>query len=130
MKFILISILAAGAILAAVPPDVAKELVNIGRGVCVPETAKIYGPLQPKAPYAGVTVVRDISYAPDPRTIMDVFAPEKGGGNRPVLIYVSGGGGDKRFCSPRAFTIRRRCRGLQRPSRTNARFPLRLCRRV
>jgi triacylglycerol lipase len=27
---------------------------------------------------------------------MDVFSPEKGGDNRPVLIYVSGGGGDKR----------------------------------
>jgi hypothetical protein len=27
--------------------------------------------------------------------IMDVFAPEKGGGNRPVLIFVSGGQGNK-----------------------------------
>src|SRR5436190_7185492 len=26
---------------------------------------------------------------------MDVFAPEKGGGNRPVLIYASGGAGNK-----------------------------------
>jgi triacylglycerol lipase len=65
-----------------------------------PETAKIYRPLQPKAPYPGVTVVRDISYASDPRTIMDVFAPEKGGGNRPVLIYVSGGAGDKTVSGP------------------------------
>jgi triacylglycerol lipase len=81
---------------AQVPPDIAAQLRQIGTGVCVPETAKIYAPLQQHEPYAGVKVVRDISYAPDPRTIMDVFSPEKGGGNRPVLIYVSGGGGDKR----------------------------------
>jgi len=80
---------------AQMPPDIAAQLRAIGNGVCVPETAKIYKPLQQKAPYPGVTVVRDIPFAPDPRTIMDVFAPEKGGGNRPVLIFVSGGQGNK-----------------------------------
>ena len=84
---------------AQVPPEIAAKLREIGTGVCVPETAKLYKPLQPPAP-AGITVVRDISYAPDPRTIMDVFAPEKGGGNRPVLVYVSGGGGDKKVNGP------------------------------
>jgi len=69
---------------AQVPADIAAQLRAIGNGVCVPETAKIYKPLQAKAPYPGVTVVRDISYGTDPRMIMDVFAPEKGGGNRPV----------------------------------------------
>ena len=96
---ILIGIVAATAA-AQVPPEIAAQLRQIGTGVCVPETAKIYAPLQQHAPYAGVTVVRDISYAQDPRTIMDVFAPEKGGGNRPVLIYVSGGGGDKKVNGP------------------------------
>jgi len=85
---------------AQVPPDIAAQLRAIGTGVCVPETAKIYRPLQPKAPYPGVTVARDISYAPDPRAIMDVFAPEKGGGDRPVLIFVSGGAGDKIVSGP------------------------------
>jgi triacylglycerol lipase len=92
--------IAAAAAPAQVPPEIAAQLRQIGTGVCVPETAKIYAPLQRHEPYSGVTVVRDISYAPDPRTIMDVFAPEKGGGNRPVLIYVSGGGGDKRVSGP------------------------------
>ena len=92
-------IAAASGAHAQVPPDIAAQLRQIGTGVCVPETAKIYAPLQPKAP-AGVTIVRDISYAPDPRTLMDVFAPEKGGDNRPVLVYVSGGGGDKRVNGP------------------------------
>src|SRR5262245_3404487 len=85
---------------AQVPSDIAAQLRQIGTGVCVPETAKIYAPLQKHESDKGVTVVRDISYAADPRTIMDVFAPEKGGGNRPVLIYVSGGGGDKRVSGP------------------------------
>src|SRR5262245_18513562 len=85
---------------AQVPADIAAQLRKIGTGVCVPETAKLYRPVQPKAPYPAVTVVRDIPYAQDPRTIMDVFALEKGGGNRPVLIYVSGGGGDKRVSGP------------------------------
>jgi len=31
---------------------------------------------------------------------MDVFAPEKGGGDRPVLIFVSGGAGDKIVSGP------------------------------
>jgi len=80
---------------AQVPADIAAQLRALGTGVCVPETAKIYKPLQEKAPYPGVTLVRDIAYGSDPRMLMDVFAPEKGGGNRPVLIFVSGGQGSK-----------------------------------
>jgi len=94
-----IALMASPAAHAQVPPGIAAKLREIGTGVCVPETAKLYKPLQPAAP-SGVTVMRDISYAQDPRTIMDVFAPEKGGGNRPVLVYVSGGGGDKRVNGP------------------------------
>ena len=95
-----IAVVFTAAAQAQVPPDIAAQLRAIGTGVCVPETAKIYRPLQPKAPYPGVTVARDISYGPDPRTIMDVFAPEKGGGDRPVLIFVSGGAGDKIVSGP------------------------------
>jgi hypothetical protein len=85
---------------AQVPPDVAAQLRQIGTGVCVPETAKLYKPLQPMPPSTGVTVKRDIPYADDMRTVMDVFAPEKGGGGRPVLVYVSGGAGDKKVNGP------------------------------
>ena len=92
---VVVAFMVAATAQAQVPPDIAAQLRQIGTGVCVPETAKIYRPLQPTAPYPGVTVVRDISYAPDPRTVMDVFAPEKGGGTRPVLIFVSGGAGTK-----------------------------------
>ena len=86
---------AAGMAQAQVPPNIAKELITVGRGVCVPETAYLYRPLQPNPPYPGVTIVRDISFGPDPKDVLDVFAPEKGGGKRPVLLYVSGGAGNK-----------------------------------
>ena len=90
-----IIIFVAGAVGAAVPPDIAKELVNIGRGVCVPETTQVYRPLHQGPPYKGVTIERDISFGPDPKDVLDVFSAEKGGGSRPVLIYVSGGAGNK-----------------------------------
>jgi triacylglycerol lipase len=78
-----------------VPPDIAKQLVEIGRGVCVPETAKVYRSLHPNPPYQGVTFTRDISFGPDPKDVLDVAVGEKGGGSRPVLIYISGGAGNK-----------------------------------
>jgi hypothetical protein len=90
-----IAAVAAGLAQAQVPPNIAKELITIGRGVCVPETAQLYRPLQPNPPYAGVTFTRDISFGPDPKDVLDVAQPEKGGGKRPVLIYVSGGAGNK-----------------------------------
>jgi hypothetical protein len=95
-----VAMAAAGIALAEVPPDIAKELVNIGRGVCVPETAQVYRPLHPNPPYTGVTIARDLSFGPDPKNVLDVFSAEKGGGSRPVLIYVSGGAGNKQQGGP------------------------------
>jgi triacylglycerol lipase len=95
-----ITFIAAPAAHAQVPADVAAKLREVGTGVCVPETAKLYKPLQPTPPSTGVTIMRDIPYAQDARTIMDLFAPEKGGGGRPVLVYVSGGAGDKKVNGP------------------------------
>ncbi len=85
----------AAALQAQVPSNIAKELLTIGRGVCVPETTKIYLPLHPQPPYKDVTITRDVKFGPEAMDVADVFAPEKGGGNRPVLIYVSGGAGNK-----------------------------------
>ena len=85
---------------AQVPPEIAKQLVAIGRGVCVPETAQIYRPLHPNPPYTGVNIKRDISFGPDAKNVLDVFSAEKGSGSRPVLIYVSGGAGNKQQGGP------------------------------
>ena len=98
-KILLLAGIVAGVAVAEVPPTIAKQLVNIGRGVCVPETASIYGPLMPKAD-KGVNIARDISFGPAPQNVLDVFSTEKGGGNRPVLIYVSGGAGNKQQGGP------------------------------
>ena len=98
--FVAAAVAAAGMAQAEVPPEIAKQLIAIGRGVCVPETAQIYRPLQPNPPYAGVTFVRDISFGPDPKDVLDVASPEKGGGKRPVLLYISGGAGNKQQGGP------------------------------
>ena len=99
MRSALLWIALAGMASAEVPPGIAKQLETVGRGVCVPETAQIYRPLHPNPPYTGVTIARDISFGPDPKNVLDVFAPEKGG-SRPVLIYVSGGAGNKQQGGP------------------------------
>ncbi len=97
---IAILIAAVGVSNAQVPPEIAKQLVNIGRGVCVPETAQIYRPLHRNPPYPETYIARDISFGPDPKNVLDVFTAMKGGKNRPVLIYVSGGAGNKQQGGP------------------------------
>jgi triacylglycerol lipase len=94
MRIVLPLILAVTSF-AAVPPDIAAKLKEIGPVLDVPGTAKLYRPLQPTPPYPGVKVERNIKYVDTDRTVLDVFFPEKGGGKRPVLIYVSGGAGNK-----------------------------------
>jgi len=91
---------AATAAQAQVPSSIAKELVAIGRGVCPPETAKVYLPLHAGPPYRGVAIARDISTGPDPKNVVDVFSPDAGRGSRPVLIYVPGGPGNRRLDVP------------------------------
>ena len=91
---------AATAAHAQVPPQIAKQLVAIGRGVCTQQTAPLYLSQHPKPPYHGVSIARDISTGPDPKNVVDVFTPEQGGGSRPVLIYVPGGPGNRRLDVP------------------------------
>jgi hypothetical protein len=74
--------------------------VVIGRAVCVPQTTQVYRPLHPNPPYTGVTIARDLSFGLDAKNVLDVFSAEKGGGSRPVLIYVSGGAGNKQQGGP------------------------------
>jgi len=94
-KSLLITLCVATASYAAVPPDMAAKLHEMGPVLDVPGVAKLYRPLQPTPPYPGVKVERNIKYVDTDRTVLDVFSPEKGGGKRPVLIYVSGGAGNK-----------------------------------
>ncbi|HEY1306912.1 MAG TPA: alpha/beta hydrolase [Vicinamibacterales bacterium] len=98
---------------AQVPANIEEGLKKIGQIVDPACTAKLYRPLMPKndyntywppdasAPvstaqlYPGITVARDTSFGPDPKDLIDIFTADKGGDNRPVLIYVPGGAGNK-----------------------------------
>src|ERR1044071_2597113 len=110
----LIALLAASSFAQAqVPPDIAAGLKKIGPIVDPACTAKLYRPLMPKndyntywppdasAPvfkgplYPGIAVTRDQSFGPNPKDVLDIFVADNGGGNRPVLIYIPGGGGNK-----------------------------------
>lgn len=86
------AVLAPAAALAQMPPDIAARVAALGRVVDPENTAKIYGPLQEKEPYAGIKVVRNVAYGAHPRQVVDIFTPESGAGARPVLMFVHGGG--------------------------------------
>jgi hypothetical protein len=96
-----------------VPPDIEAGLVKIGQIVDPGCTAKLYRPLMPvndyntywppgaSAPanlnplYPGITIAHDQSFGPNAKDVIDIFTADKGGDNRPVLIYVPGGAGNK-----------------------------------
>ena len=88
---------------AQVPANIEAELLKMGQIVDPPCTAKLYRPLLPANDirssanplYPGITVVRDASFGPNPKDVVDIFTADKGPTSRPVLIYVPGGAGNK-----------------------------------
>jgi hypothetical protein len=88
---------------AQVPAAIEAELVKMGHIVDPPCTAKLYRPLMPENDvtsgatplYPGITVVRDASFGPNPKDVVDIFTADKGPASRAVLIYVAGGPGNK-----------------------------------
>ena len=92
-----------GVTRAQVPPNIEEGLLKIGHIVDPICTSKLYRPLMPPNDinssvtplYPGVTILRDQSFGPDPKDVVDIFTADKGPGNRPVLIYVPGGPGNK-----------------------------------
>ena len=114
MKYALLLVLGLAVPAAAqVPPDIETQLQKIGQIVDPACTAKLYRPLMPKndfntywppdapqpastAPlYPGVTIVRDQSFGPNQKDVLDILVGEKGGDKRPVVMYVPGGAGNK-----------------------------------
>jgi hypothetical protein len=103
MSVFLATLIAARRTEAQVPANIESELVKMGHIVDPPCTAKLYRPLMPahdvnsdKTPlYPGITVLRDQSFGPNPRDVVDIFYADKGPASRPVLIYVPGGVGNK-----------------------------------
>jgi hypothetical protein len=88
---------------AQVPANIEADLRKIGQIVDPPCTAKLYRPLMPANDvnstvtpvYAGITVARDVSFGPNAKDVVDIFSADKGKGNRPVLMYIPGGAGNK-----------------------------------
>jgi triacylglycerol lipase len=79
------------------PPRIAAALREIGPKIDGARTTELYAPLQPKEPYQGVVLTRDVPYGPHERHVLDIFAPpaDKGPAQRaprPVLVFVHGGG--------------------------------------
>jgi hypothetical protein len=113
LKALLLILLMAGTAAAQVPPDIEAGLKKIGQIVDPACTAKLYRPQMPKNDYntywpvgasepagtaqlyPGVALARDVSFGKNPKDLVDIFSPEKGNGDRTVLIYVPGGQGNK-----------------------------------
>jgi hypothetical protein len=100
---VLFGALLPAAALAQVPANIQAGLKKIGPIVDPQCTAKLYRPLMPANDinstvvplYPGITIARDISVGPNPKDVVDIFTADKGSTNRPVLIYVPGGAGNK-----------------------------------
>jgi hypothetical protein len=100
---VLMAPLLAAIAQAQVPANIEAELIKIGHIVDPACTAKLYRPLMPANDinsnatplYPGITVARDVSFGPNPKDLIDIFTADKGGANRPVLMYLPGGAGNK-----------------------------------
>jgi acetyl esterase/lipase len=56
------------------PPRIAAALRGIGPKIDGVRTTDLYAPLQPKEPYYGVALYRDVQYGPHERNVLDIFA--------------------------------------------------------
>lgn len=74
---------------------VRQQLAGLGRAIS-PEmlkgTAALFAPGAPRPESLCCAVLRDVSYGAHPRHRMDVFVPEGELRNRPLLLFVHGGG--------------------------------------
>lgn len=75
-----------------IPADVAAKLNEIGAKNDTAGTAALFSPSFPAGYLDSVNVARNLAYGPAERNILDVMSPKAGAGNRPVIIFVHGGG--------------------------------------
>lgn len=76
----------------------AARLRNLGAGFNLPEVQALYAPRLAAQPRGGVDCLADQVYGPHERHRADVYRPAQPGRERPVLVWLHGGGfirGDK-----------------------------------
>ena len=82
-------------------PTYAKDIAALGREITMESLGgarELIEPLLAVEPFEGVNIQRDIVYGEHERHRLDVFTPSSPEPDRPVLVYVHGGGfimGDK-----------------------------------
>jgi triacylglycerol lipase len=80
--------------------ETADKVAALGREIlpAVPGSQAIYASQHESEPYQGIKLTRDARYGPHERNRLDVFAAEGATGERPIFVFVHGGGfimGDK-----------------------------------
>ena len=76
----------------AIPPEIATTLREIGSGNNLAATAALYTPLFSGDIFADMNMNRDIRYGEAERNVMDVVTAKDMPANRPVVVFVHGGG--------------------------------------
>lgn len=81
-------------------PAAALLVVVLLLGGCSGAVAFLETKARSQACYATVPGPRDLAYGPDPQQRLDIYLPDTAGPNRPVLLFIHGGGwnfGDKAY---------------------------------
>lgn len=79
------------------PASGATLLAKLGALIAVAGTltgCSAFGTLNALEPKSGLTISRDIAYAPGPRGMLDVYSPRSANGHTPVVVFFYGGGWD------------------------------------
>jgi len=76
----------------AIPPETAATLNEIGSGNNTPATAALYTPFFSGDIFANMNMNRDVKYGEAERNVMDVVTAKDMPANRPVVVFVHGGG--------------------------------------
>jgi triacylglycerol lipase len=76
----------------AIPPETASTLNEIGAGNNIAATAALYTPFFEGDIFADMNMNRDIKYGEAERNVLDVVTAKDMPANRPVVVFVHGGG--------------------------------------
>ncbi len=78
-----------------IPKKIAEEIKDIGKVFNVDvlqRTLELYLPTLGKIDRSGIDLVRDVSYGPDDRNVLDIHFGEAGAKDLPAVIFFHGGG--------------------------------------